>query len=116
MTVGTNKVVRDEVTAVRTVVTIGPVDGDPLGTFGWFIGVRCHHSGPDRRQALEARDRSKFGTCVICRRKLADDEQIHMVFNVVRNSKTVGNRLCCSPCAEQHATHHRLSRGAEATT
>lgn len=99
-----NKVVRDEVAAVRTVVTIGPVDGDPLGTFGWFISIRCR--GNDR---LETRDRGKYGTCVICRRKLADDEQIHMVGNVVRNGKTVGNRLCCSPCAEQHATHHRLA-------
>lgn len=92
-------VVRDEVVRTRTVVSVGPVDQRALGTFGWFIGVRCRTN-----QALEARDRGRYGTCVICRRKLADDEQIHMVFNVVRNSKTVGNRLCCSPCAETHGT------------
>ena len=89
-------VVRDDVTAVRTVVTIGPVRREALGTFGWFIGVR-NRGGRD-----QAGDRRRFGTCIICRRQLADDEQIHMVFNVVRNGKTVGNRLCCTPCAEQH--------------
>lgn len=94
-------VVRDEVTTVRTVVAIGPVDGSALGTFGWFIGVR--NRGRD-----DAKDRRKFGTCVICRHGLGDDEQVHMVFGVTRNSKTVGNRLCCSPCAVVHATMHTL--------
>lgn len=102
MTVELNsKVIRDEVTTVRTVTSIGPVDGDPLGTFGWFIGVR-RRGHPEK----EPRDRSRYGTCVICRRKFDDDDQIHMVFNVARNGRTIGNRLCCSSCAEQHATHH----------
>jgi len=96
-----DKVVRDEVTTVRTVVTVGPVDGDPLGTFGWFIGIRC-------RNRDQTKERAVYGTCIICRRSFADDEQIHMVFNVVRNSKTVGNRLCCATCAGEHATFHRL--------
>jgi hypothetical protein len=96
----TGKVVRDEVTTVRQVVTVGPVDGDPLGTFGWFIGIRC-------RQRDQTKERGRYGTCVICRRRFADDDPIHMVFNVARNGKTVGNRLCCSACAEQHATFHR---------
>jgi hypothetical protein len=95
----TSKVVRDELTTVRTVVAIGPVDGSALGTFGWFLGVR-------NRRREDTKDRRKYGTCIICRRGLTDDEQIHMVFNVTRNSKTVGNRLCCSPCAEVHATIH----------
>lgn len=94
----TDKVVRDEITRVRTVVTVGPVDGDPLGTFGWFIGVR---------HRTETRDRGRYGTCVICRRKFADEDQIHMVGNVTRNGRTVGNRFCCSSCAEVHATFHR---------
>jgi hypothetical protein len=25
----------------------------------------------------------------------------------VRNGKTIGNRLCCAPCAKQHATFNR---------
>lgn len=97
----TGKVVRDEVTTVRTVTSIGPVDGDPLGTFGWFITVR--HRG---RPGIEARDRRRYGTCAICRHTFTDDDQIHMVFNVTRNNRRVGNRLCCSSCAAQHATHH----------
>lgn len=99
-------VVRDEVTRSRTVVTVGHVDGDALGTFGWFIGVRCSRGGG----RYEARDRSRYGTCVICRRSFDDDEQIHMVFDVVRNGKTVGNRLCCDPCAERHATIRTRTR------
>lgn len=97
------KVIRDEVVTVRTVTSIGPVYGDPLGTFGWFIGVRCR--GRD-----QAKDRSRFGACVICRRSLDDDDQIHMVFSVIRYCDTIGNRLCCSPCPEQHATHHLTRR------
>jgi hypothetical protein len=96
------KVVRDEVTSVRTVVTIGPVDGRELGTFGWFIGIRNRHRDP-------AKDRTKYGTCVICRSKFADDDPIHLVFNVARNGRTIGNRLCCTPCAEQHATFQRAA-------
>lgn len=101
--------VRDEVVRSRVVVTVGPVDRGSLGAFGWFIKVRCRHR-PDR----EARDRSKYGTCVICRRKLDDDELIHMVFNVVRNGKTVGNRLCCSACAEKHGTFNSRTKAADA--
>jgi hypothetical protein len=101
----TNKVVRDEVTKVRTVVTIGPVDGSVFGTFGWFIGVR-NRTG----------DRTKYGTCVICRRRFADDEPVHMVGNVTRNSKVIGNRLCCSPCAEVHATMRTGERAERETT
>lgn len=97
----TGKVIRDELTTVRTVVTIGPVDGQPLKTFGWFVGVR--KCGNPKR---EARDLRKYGTCIICRRAFADDDPIHMVFSVVRNGKTIGNRLCCAPCAKQHATFH----------
>ncbi len=103
----TRKVVRDEVRTVRTVTSIGPVDGDPLGTFGWFIGVRC-------RNRDQSKERGRYGTCVICRRKLTDDEQIHMVFNVVRSGKRVGFRLCCAPCGQEHATHNRLKREGEA--
>ncbi len=99
-------VVRDEVTTVRTVVSVGHVDGDALGTLGWFLGVRNRHHDP----ALDARDRRKYGTCVICHRALTDDEQIHMVFGVVRNGKTAGNRLCCGTCAEKHATIHTRSQ------
>lgn len=91
------KIVRDEVTKVRTVVAVGPVDGSALGTLGWFLRVR--NRGRD-----DAKDRRKYGTCVICRRGMEDDETVHMVFNVTRNSKAVGNRLCCSSCAEVHAT------------
>lgn len=95
-----NRVVRDEVTTVRTVVTVGHVDGKALGEgFGWFIKIRCRG-----RSHLETRDRGKYGKCVICRHAFADDDQIHMVFNVVRNGKTVGNRLCCGACAERHAS------------
>lgn len=104
-----SKAIRDEVATVRTVTSIGPVDGDPLGEgFGWFIGIRCRGGRRD-----ETQDRRKYGTCVICRRAFADDDQIHMVGNVVRNGKTVGNRLCCSPCADQHATFHSRTRKAE---
>ena len=102
-----DRIVRDEVTKVRTVVTVGPVDGDALGTFGWFIGIRSHGKG----SAYEVKDRGRYGACVICRRKFADLDQIHMVFNVVRNGKTVGNRLCCGACAEGHATFHRTQPG-----
>jgi hypothetical protein len=84
------------------VVTVGPVDGDPLGTFGWFIGVRCRHRN-------QTKERSRFGACVICRRSFADHDRIHMVLAVTRNGETVGNRLCCAPCAEQHATFHHLA-------
>lgn len=98
------KVIRDEVVTVRMVFSIGPVDGDPLGSFGWFIGVRGTH----RDERSRAKDRKRFGTCVICRNNFGDDDPIHMVFSVVRNGKTIGNRLCCSPCAAQHATYHRL--------
>lgn len=101
-------VVRDEVTRSRTVVTVGPVDGDALGTFGWFISIRNRHRD-------DAKDRRRFGTCVICRRKLDDDEQIHLVGDVVRNGKTVGNRLCCDPCAEKHATFRSGRPRVEAT-
>lgn len=103
-------VVRDEVVRTRVVVTVGPVDRDPLGTFGWFIGVRCRHAPAAR----EARDRGRYGTCAICRRKLDDDEQVHMVFDVVRNSRTVGNRLCCAPCVEKHGTFNTRKATNEA--
>jgi len=105
----TRTVVRDEVATVRTVTSIGPVDGDPFGAFGWFIGVRCRGGRRD-----EAKDRRKYGTCVICRRAFADDDQIHMVGDVTRNGRTVGNRLCCSPCGGQHATFHSRTRKADA--
>ena len=100
------KVVRDEVTRTRVVVTVGAVDRSPLMAFGRFIGVRNRTGDP-------AKDRSRYGACVICRRKLVDDEQIHMVFNVVRNGRTVGNRLCCSACAETHGTHSSAATRAE---
>lgn len=100
-------VVRDEVTKTRTVVTIGPVDGRPFGEFGWFIGVRCRN-----RADREAADRRRYGSCIICRCKFDDADQIHMVGEVARNGRTVGNRLCCSPCAEQHATFHRRGGGS----
>ncbi len=102
-------VVRDDVVETRVVITVGPVDVNPLGSFGWFLGVRNRR----KDQAIEARDRSRYGICVICRRKLVDDEQIHMVFNVQRNDKVVGNRLCCSPCAEKHGTFSYAKAAAE---
>lgn len=108
VTAPVTQVVRDEVTTVRTVVTVGPVDADPLGTYGWFIGVR-------NRQRDPAKDRRRFGKCIICRHEFADNDQVHMVFGVGRNGKTVGNRLCCTPCAEKHATFSRLKRGREAS-
>jgi len=97
-----DRVILDEVTTVRTVVTIGPIYDKPLGTFGWFVGVRSRYG---RRP--ETRDRQKYGTCIICRRNFDDDTQIHIVFSVKRNGTTIGNRLCCGFCAEQYATHHR---------
>jgi hypothetical protein len=93
-------IVRDEYVTTRVVVSVGPVDGRSLGTFGWFIGVRR------RDKAKEVADRRRFGACVICRHGFSDDDLIHMVFSVVRNGKTIGNRLCCPSCAEQHATYH----------
>jgi len=99
------RVVRDETQTVRIVVSVGPVDGDALGTFGWFIAIRIRG-----RRDLEDTDRRRYGHCVICRRPLTDDEQIHMVFSVVRNAKTVGNRLCCAACAATHATFYRLEK------
>lgn len=97
MSESVRKVVRDEVTRSRTVVSVGPVDRNALGTFGWFISIRC-------RSGDQTKERRRWGTCVICRRAFLDDDPIHMVFDVVRNGKTVGNRLCCAGCAEQHGT------------
>ena len=95
-------VVRDEIVTTRVVDTVGPVDRVPLGEgFGWFIRIRSRG-----RQAAERRERSKYGTCVICRSEFSDDDRVHMVFSVVRNGKTVGNRLCCSSCAATHGTFH----------
>ena len=96
----TGKVIRDEVRPVRIVVTIGPVVGVSDGTFGWFLDVRA-------RVRERAKDRETYGTCIICRRPFDDDDPIHMVFNVVRNGRPVGNRLSCTACAEVHATHRR---------
>lgn len=99
-------VVRDEIVTTRVVVTVGPVDRDALGEgFGWFIRIRSRG-----RESAEARERGKYGTCIICRRKFDDDDPIHMVFTVVRNGKTVGNRLCCSSCAAEHGTFHSRSK------
>jgi hypothetical protein len=103
-------VVRDVVTTVRTVTSVGHVDGDALGTFGWFIGVRCRN----RDATYQAKDRARYGKCVICRTPFADDDPVHMVFAVMRNSKMVGNRLGCAACAEKHATFHHRKKVAVA--
>lgn len=94
------KVIRDVVATVRTVTTIGPVDGRALGTYGWFSGIRRR----GRTDEWAAKDRRRYGTCIICRRKFDDTDPIYMVFGVARNGKTIGNRLCCTACAGEHAT------------
>jgi hypothetical protein len=99
-------IVRDEVLTTRVVISVGHVDGDPLGSFGWFIGVR----GRGGRDVTG--DRKRYGTCIICRRPFGEDDQVHMVFGVTRNSKRIiGNRLGCMSCAARYATIH--TRGGQ---
>lgn len=93
------RIVRDETRSVRTVTSVGPVDGSPLGTFGWFMGVR----GRGGRDTTA--DRKRYERCAICRAPFGDDDPVHMVFNVQRNGKTVGNRLACGGCASKYETH-----------
>lgn len=103
----TRAVVRDEVVKTRVVVSVGPVDRDAFGTFGWFLGIRNRNNDP----RLDTRDRGRYGTCVICRQKFGDGDEVHMVGNVVRNGKPVGNRFCCRPCADTHGTFRSSERG-----
>ena len=108
----TSRVVRDDTYTARVKVSVGPVDGDPLGTYGWFIGVRARGRHPDFAERAGQRDYARYGRCVICRSPFGDDDQVHMVFSVVRNGKTIGNRLCCPGCAGKFATHFHTTMKA----